>query len=67
MKIGWQLVGAPPDNWCGGDESSWSYDGHLEEKMHSGIEETYGKICHPGDVVGVFLDLADRTISENYD
>ena len=48
----------------GGADTSWAFDGHLEAKEHMGIMEAYGKRWHVGDIVGVFLDLVDRTISE---
>ena len=64
IKIGWSLVEAAADNEIGGDSSSWAYDGHNEDKIHGGVVETYGKYWQPGDVVGVFLDLTDRTISK---
>ena len=35
-----------------------------EEKVYSGTAETFGKQWQVGDVVGVFLDLIDRTISK---
>lgn len=35
-----------------------------EEKVYSGTAETFGKTWQVGDVVGVFLDLIDRTISK---
>lgn len=35
-----------------------------EEKVFGGVSESFGKQCGPGDIVGVFLDLADHTISK---
>ena len=64
IKVGWQLVEASADHEIGGDAHSWAYDGHNEDKIHSAIAETYGKVWHPGDILGVFLDLTDRTISK---
>lgn len=32
--------------------------------MYGGSGETFGKQWGPGDVVGVFLDLVDHTISK---
>ena len=63
VKVGWLQIGAAPDHEVGGDDFSWAYDGSIEEKCHAGMVETYGKIWHVGDIVGVFLDTADRTIS----
>lgn len=35
-----------------------------EEKVYAGSTESFGKQWGPGDVVGVFLDLVDHTISK---
>ncbi len=64
IKVGWQTVDALPDQEVGGSGLSWAYDGHYEEKVHQGMVETYGKVWHVGDIVGVFLDTVDHTISE---
>ncbi|XP_023320280.1 ryanodine receptor isoform X3 [Eurytemora carolleeae] len=60
--VGWALTEACPDASLGGDESSWSYDGSKEEKLHGGVNDTYGKKWQVGDTIGVFLDTNDRTI-----
>ena len=36
-----------------------------EEKLYCGTAESFGKQWQVGDVVGVFLDLIDRTISKS--
>jgi len=36
-----------------------------EEKAYGGAAESFGKQWVVGDVVGVFLDLIDRTISKS--
>lgn len=36
-----------------------------EEKVYAGATESFGKQWGPGDVVGVFLDLVDHTISKS--
>ena len=36
-----------------------------EEKLFCGTTESFGKQWQVGDVVGVFLDLIDRTISKS--
>lgn len=36
-----------------------------EEKVYAGSAESFGKQWVPGDVVGVFLDLVDHTISKD--
>ena len=38
--------------------------GLQEEKFNCGSGESFGKVLAVGDVVGVFLDLIDRTISK---
>lgn len=63
-KVGWQLVDALPDHELGSDDCSWAYDGSYEEKIHAGSVENYGKLWNVGNVIGVFLDLVDKTISE---
>lgn len=35
-----------------------------EEKISGGGAESFGKQWQPGDIVGVFLDLVDHTISK---
>lgn len=35
-----------------------------EEKVYCGVAESFGRQWQVGDVVGVFLDLIDRTISK---
>ena len=63
FKVGWQTVDTLPDHEVGGADTSWAFDGHFEEKLHMGMVETYGKRWHVGDIVGIFLDLVDHTIS----
>lgn len=35
-----------------------------EEKFYAGTAESFGRQWQIGDIVGVFLDLIDRTISK---
>lgn len=63
IKIGWQTTGTPPQGDVGDHGTSWSFNGTREEKIHAGVYESYGKLWKPGDIVGVFLDLTDRTVS----
>lgn len=37
-----------------------------EEKVYMGNAESFGRLWQVGDVVGVFLDLLDHTISKTY-
>jgi hypothetical protein len=66
VKIGWALSTASPDYEIGGDDGSWAYDGFNEEKSHAGGFDNYGKHWAVGDIVGVFLDSNDKTISMVY-
>ncbi|KAL6426510.1 hypothetical protein ACFW04_009145 [Cataglyphis niger] len=63
MRVGWAKADCMPGSMLGSDESTWAFDGYNEEKVYSGTAETFGKQWQVGDVVGVFLDLIDRTIS----
>lgn len=62
MKVGWMDVAAMPDTQLGIDDKSFGFDGYLTKKWHLGAEH-YGREWKIGDIVGVFLDLNDRTIS----
>ena len=64
LKLGWSVTTCSPDFEVGGDDGSWGYDGINEEKVHAGSYDTYGKHWAVGDIVGVFLDLTDKTISK---
>ncbi|XP_075987925.1 ryanodine receptor isoform X13 [Anticarsia gemmatalis] len=63
MRVGWAHADMPPGMMLGQDENSWAFDGYNEEKVYSGSTESFGKQWAVGDVVGVFLDLIDKTIS----
>ncbi|KAK6622641.1 hypothetical protein RUM43_008483 [Polyplax serrata] len=63
MRVGWARADCPPGNKLGNDEFTWAFDGFNEEKVYCGTGESFGKQWQVGDVVGVFLDLLDRTIS----
>ncbi|XP_014093117.2 ryanodine receptor isoform X15 [Bactrocera oleae] len=63
MRVGWARADCHPGIMLGSDDSSWAFDGHNEEKIAGGTCESFGKQCGHGDIVGVFLDLADHTIS----
>ncbi|XP_043499298.1 ryanodine receptor isoform X4 [Polistes fuscatus] len=63
MRVGWAKADCMPGSMLGSDENTWAFDGYNEEKVYSGTAETFGKQWQVGDVVGVFLDLIDRTIS----
>nr|XP_049707601.1 ryanodine receptor isoform X15 [Helicoverpa armigera] len=63
MRVGWAHADMAPGMMLGQDENSWAFDGYNEEKVYSGNTESFGKQWAVGDVVGVFLDLIDKTIS----
>ncbi|KAG5681994.1 hypothetical protein PVAND_011393 [Polypedilum vanderplanki] len=63
MRVGWARADAAPGMMLGSDDSSWAFDGYNEEKIFGGGAESFGKQWGPGDIVGVFLDLVDHTIS----
>ncbi|BES99791.1 ryanodine receptor [Nesidiocoris tenuis] len=63
MRVGWATADCPPGNQLGNDDHSWAFDGYNEEKWSSGAPESFGRQWTIGDVVGVFLDLIDHTIS----
>uniref|UniRef100_A0A4D5R9V0 Ryanodine receptor 44F n=1 Tax=Scolopendra viridis TaxID=118503 RepID=A0A4D5R9V0_SCOVI len=63
MKVGWARDSLPPGIEIGNDENSWAFDGFNECKYYGGNNESYGKQWQVGDVVGLFLDLNDGTIS----
>ncbi|XP_063865194.1 ryanodine receptor-like isoform X5 [Scylla paramamosain] len=63
MRIGWVEVSSQPGKELGSDDKSWAFDGFRHTKNHLGVTESYGRRIHIGDIVGVMLDLHDRTIS----
>ncbi|XP_037033206.1 ryanodine receptor isoform X4 [Bradysia coprophila] len=63
MRVGWAKADCSPGAMLGADETTWAFDGYNEEKVYGGSTESFGKQWGPGDVVGVFLDLVDHTIS----
>uniref|UniRef100_A0A6P7G955 Ryanodine receptor-like n=1 Tax=Diabrotica virgifera virgifera TaxID=50390 RepID=A0A6P7G955_DIAVI len=63
MRVGWAKADCAPGCMLGSDENTWAFDGYNEEKVYSNAAESFGKQWQVGDVVGVFLDLIDHTIS----
>uniref|UniRef100_A0A182IRU9 Uncharacterized protein n=1 Tax=Anopheles atroparvus TaxID=41427 RepID=A0A182IRU9_ANOAO len=63
MRVGWARADCNPGTMLGSDDSTWAFDGYNEEKVSGGATESFGKQWVPGDIVGVFLDLVDHTIS----
>ncbi|CAG0880143.1 unnamed protein product [Darwinula stevensoni] len=63
MKVGWIKADMPSGITVGADDNGWGFDGFNEEKLFGGGAEPYGKQWQVGDVIGVLLDLVDKTIS----
>ncbi|XP_069958037.1 ryanodine receptor isoform X5 [Cherax quadricarinatus] len=63
MRVGWIETSSPPGTELGCDDKSWAFDGFRHMKHHMGVMEQYGRCAQPGDVVGVMMDLHDKTIS----
>ncbi|XP_064091940.1 ryanodine receptor-like isoform X22 [Macrobrachium nipponense] len=63
MRVGWMETSSPPNTELGSDDKSWAFDGYHEEKWYAGVADSYGHKWQVGDVVGVCLDIVDRTIS----
>ncbi|XP_071050495.1 ryanodine receptor isoform X2 [Onthophagus taurus] len=63
MRVGWAKADCAPGRMLGADENTWAFDGYNEEKVYCNTAESFGKQWQVGDVVGVFLDLIDHTIS----
>jgi hypothetical protein len=61
MQIGWanSSFKCDPVNGIGvGDHiHSWAYDGYRSSRWNNKTAEPYGRRWHPGDVVGVLLDV----------
>ncbi|XP_014664675.1 PREDICTED: ryanodine receptor-like [Priapulus caudatus] len=62
MKLGWVSADHAPNKTIGNDEFSYGFDGFFPNKWHQG-RDPYGKKWTVGDVIGVFLDLHDSTVS----
>ncbi|XP_050722291.1 ryanodine receptor-like isoform X2 [Eriocheir sinensis] len=63
MRIGWVEVNSQPGKELGSDDKSWAFDGFRHTKNFMAVTENYGRRVQVGDIVGVMLDLHDRTIS----
>lgn len=63
MRVGWAKAECAPGCMLGADDNTWAFDGYNEEKVFSNVAESFGKQWQINDVVGVFLDLIDHTIS----
>ena len=62
IRIGWSDVVSVPNSDMSTDPSSYSFDCHNARKWHQS-NDPFGKVCSIGDVVGVMIDLQDKTVS----
>ncbi len=62
IKIGWSNLDLNPNLDISNDPSSYSFDCSAARKCHAG-SDPFGKTCSVGDIVGVMIDLQDKTIS----
>ena len=62
IKIGWSNICSCPNADIGEDPDSYTYDCSAARKYHIG-NDLFGKKCAVGDVIGVMIDLQDKTIS----
>lgn len=62
ILIGWALTTASPNYDMSVDPNSYSFDCFQARKCHNG-SETFGKPCAVGDIIGVMIDLQDKTVS----
>lgn len=62
IKVGWACVTCSADHEIGADIHSYAFDGYNARKLHH-TSDSFGKKWNAGDIVGVMIDLQDRTIS----
>ena len=62
IKVGWSTLSCDPNVDISTDANSYSFDTYSARKWHNG-SDPFGKKCSPGDIVGVMIDLQDKTIS----
>ena len=61
IKLGWSSANSVANVDICEDPSSYSFDCHMGQKCHLGVE-TFGKVCSVGDIVGVMIDFQDKNI-----
>jgi ryanodine receptor 2 len=62
IKIGWSNIKSNSNLDISNDPNSYSFDCSGARKCHNG-SDPFGKTCAVGDIVGVMIDLQDKTIS----
>lgn len=63
IKIGWTHASCYPTTDISYDQISYSFDVSCSAKWHCNSSDHFGKACAVGDIVGVMIDLVDKTIS----
>lgn len=61
MKIGWSSLASQPNTDISQCPHSYSFECQAARRWHLG-SDAFGKQCQPGDVVGVMIDLQDKTV-----
>lgn len=61
IQVGWTITSATPNYDMSSDLNSYSFDCFNARKCHQG-SDAYGKPVTVGDIVGVMIDLQDKTI-----
>jgi hypothetical protein len=59
--VGWSSVSCLSNTDISEDPKSYSFDCSIARKWHLG-SEPFGKVCSPGDVLGVMIDFQDKNI-----
>ena len=62
IKIGWSSASCAPSLDVAHDTCSYTFDCHAALKWHAGSCEPFGKQCQLGDIVGVMIDMQDKTV-----
>lgn len=61
VKIGWSLLASSPITDIAHCPYSYSFECQAARKWHQG-SDAFGKQCQQSDVVGVMIDLQDKTV-----
>lgn len=62
IKVGWSGISSLPNTDISMDPSSYSFDCSNAKKWHQ-TSDPFGKTCSVGDIIGVMIDMQDKTIS----
>ena len=61
IRVGWSTVSSNPNIDISADPHSYSFDTCFAMRHHNGSDR-FGKKCQLGDIVGVMIDLQDKTV-----